>query len=150
MANLNHFDATQVEPSASLDPLPAAKYIAVITESEMKPTKSGNGQYLELTLQVVEGPYAGRLVWARLNLQNRNETTVKIAKGELSAICRAVNILQPKDSIELHGIPLEIKVSVKKRDDNGELTNEVKGFARKGAAVVPALTTNGIAPPWKR
>ena len=31
---------------------------------------------------------------------------MKIAHGELSAICRAVGVMQPKDSIELHNLPL--------------------------------------------
>jgi len=44
MANLNGFDANQVEPAAKFDPIPAGKYLAVITESEQKPTKAGTGQ----------------------------------------------------------------------------------------------------------
>lgn len=44
--------------------------------------------------------------------------TVKIARGELSAVCRAVGVMAPKDSVELHNIPLEINVGLKKRDDN--------------------------------
>jgi len=40
MANLNGFDANQVDPAATFDPVPAGKYVAVITESEMKPTKA--------------------------------------------------------------------------------------------------------------
>ena len=36
---------------------------------------------------------------------------VKIARGELSAICRAVGVMQPRDSVELHNVPLEIKNS---------------------------------------
>jgi len=49
MANLNGFNAHSVEPMADFEPIPAGKYVAVITDSEMKPTKSGNGSYLELT-----------------------------------------------------------------------------------------------------
>ena len=55
MADLRGFDANQVEPTAALDPVPAGKYPAVITESEMKPTKNGAGSYLQLTFQVIEG-----------------------------------------------------------------------------------------------
>ncbi|TWU39480.1 DUF669 domain-containing protein [Novipirellula artificiosorum] len=47
MAALN-FDANQVEPTNSLEPIPAGKYVAVITDSEMKPTKAGTGQETEL------------------------------------------------------------------------------------------------------
>ena len=43
MANLNNFNANQVEPSSNLEAIPAGKYLAVITESELKPTKSGSG-----------------------------------------------------------------------------------------------------------
>ena len=92
MANLNGFNAATVEPSQDFDPIPAGKYLAVITDSEMKPTKSGTGQYLQLSLQILEGPYKGRYVWARLNLHNPNPTTVKIARQELSAICRGCGV----------------------------------------------------------
>ena len=79
MANLNGFNANEVDPAVGFDPIPAGKYLAIITESEMKPTKAGTGQYLQLTFQVLEGQYKGRLVWARLNLDN-------IAKALLDAL----------------------------------------------------------------
>ena len=152
MANLSGFDANEVEPAVGFDPIPAGKYLAVITESEMKPTRSGVGRYLQLTFQVIEGEYKGRLLWARLNLDNPNAMTVKIARAELSAICRAVGVMAPKDSVELHNLPLVITVGQKKRDDNGEFTNVIKGYAKKGATTQPAASGNGqgSTPPWKR
>ncbi|MBX3435460.1 MAG: DUF669 domain-containing protein [Pirellulales bacterium] len=153
MASLNNFDANQVDPSVALDPIPAGKYLAVVSDSEYKPTKNGGGKYLQLTFQIIDGEHKGRLVWARLNLENKSEMTVKIARGELSAICRAVGVMQPKDSVELHNVPLEISVGLKKRDDNGEFTNVIKGYAKKGAAAAPRATAAagpGSAPPWKR
>lgn len=150
MANLNNFDANQVEPAASFEPLPADKYLAVITASEMKPTKNGAGKYLELTFQVIEGQYKGRNVWARLNLENPNAMTVKIARGELSAVCRAVGVMQPSDSVELHNLPLVITVKCKKRADNGEITNEVKGYAKREMAVDRPAQAVTATPPWRR
>jgi hypothetical protein len=155
MATLNNFDANQVDPSVALDPIPAGKYLAVISDSEYKPTKAGGGKYLQLTFQIIEGEHKGRLVWARLNLENKSEMTVKIARGELSAVCRAVGVMQPKDSIELHNIPLEISVGLKKRDDNGEFTNVIKGYAKKGGSApaagrAPVGVGPGSTPPWKR
>ena len=110
MADLGNFDASQVEPSGSREPIPAGKYNAMITASEMKATKSGNGRYLELTFDIIDGPHRGRKVWARLNLDNPNPTAVEIAKGELSAICRAVNVPRPGQSERLHNLPLAITV----------------------------------------
>ena len=152
MANLNGFNAAQVEPSQDFEPIPAGKYLAVITETEMKPTKNGSGQYLQLAFQILDGAFKGRFVWARLNLNNSNPTTVQIARQELSAICRAVGVMTPGDSVELHNIPLVITVKLKKRDDTGELTNEVKGYAKRDAAPASATPTQATnpTPPWRR
>ena len=154
MANLNGFNATEVEPTTSFEPLPAGKYLAAITESEMKPTKSGSGSYLQLTFTILEGEYKNRVLWARLNLNNPNATAVKIARSELSAICHAVGVMQPRDSVDLHNLPLVITVKLKKRDDTGELTNEIKGYARKDAAGAngqqPQAPVADSTPPWKR
>ena len=153
MATLN-FDATQVEPSAGRDPVPASKYIAAVVASEMKPTKNGAGQYLELEYQILDGEHKGRKLWSRHTLQHPSAQTVQIARGELSAVCRAVGIMTPKDSAELHNLPMTVTVKVKKREDNGELTNEISAWARKDAAVgapQQAGATGGpAAPPWLR
>lgn len=150
MANLNGFDAATVDPATDFEPLPAGKYLTVITDSQMKPTKSGSGHYLELTFQVIDGQFKNRLLWARLNLDNPNRQAVQIAQGELSAICRAVGVLQPKDSVELHNLPLQITVKCKKRDDTGDVVNEIRGYARKDAAAgVPQQETSST-PPWAR
>ena len=158
MADLRGFDAQTTEPNDTFDPLPNGDYLCIITTSEMKPTKAGDGAYLELELQVIEGPYQGRKLWDRLNLNNANETTVKIAKGTLSAICRAVGVLQPTDSCELHDLPLMAKVACRKRDDTEELTNVIKSYKKRDAvAAVPASSpapakaaATSSTPPWKR
>lgn len=152
MPTLNGFNANEVDPNFAFEAIPAGKYLAVITESEEKPTKSGGGQYLQFTFQIIEGEFKSRLIWARLNLDNPNATTVKIARAELSAICRAVGVPAPKDSVELHNIPLVITVGQKKRADTGEMGNVITGYAKKDAVTsrVPAATGHNGAPPWKR
>jgi len=150
MANLNGFDASTVEPTTEFDPVPAGKYLAVITASEMKETKSGNGSYLELQFQIIEGEYANRNVWARLNLSNPNAQAVQIARAQLSAICRAVGVITPNDSVELHNLPLVIDVRCKKREDTGEIVNEIKGFSKKEAPSAPARPAASSTPPWAR
>lgn len=157
MATLN-FNANEVEPSIGFDPIPAGKYQAIIADSEMKPTKNGNGQYLELTFEIIDGDYKGRKVWSRLNLENQNSQAVQIARADLSAICRAVNVAQPRDSVELHNLPLTITVRCKKNQDD-EITNEIKGYSPRqsysGAvaanpATPPAQTGDSSKPPWAR
>jgi hypothetical protein len=151
MANLRGFNANDVEPTTDFEAIPAGKYLAVITDSEVKPSKSGTGSYLQLTFQIIEGEYKNRFVWARLNLDNPNATAVKIARGELSAICRAVGVMAPNDSVDLHDLPLVISVKCKKRPDTGELSNEIKGYAKKEAAAgKPVQAPVDTTPPWRR
>src|SRR3990167_8893234 len=126
MASLEGFNAADHE-SQDFEALPAGQYLAVISASEFKQTKAGTGSYLKLTFQVIEGAKKGRNLWSQLNLDNPNETAVKIAKGDLAAICRAVGIMTPKDSSELPNLPLSIRVT-QKTGTEGEIRNEVKGF----------------------
>lgn len=164
MANLDGFDATQVAPAEDFSPIPAGDYLAMMIDSEMKPTKAGNGEYLNCALEIIDGAHKGRRLWDRLNLRNQNETAVKIAQGTLSAICHAVGVLRPKDSVELHGKPMLVKVVLEERDDKpGSWRNEVKGYLPAGGSPVPsaapahhaprpavAPTAAAAKPPWKK
>jgi len=160
MAQLD-FNANEVEPTTAFEPLPAGKYLAEISASEIKPTKSGNGNYLELEFTVLDGPCRGRKTWDRLCIDHPNELTQRIARGNLSAICRAVGVLQPRDSVELHHLPILVNVRCKKRADTGEITNEVKGYAKREVAAgqppqqtqqqsQPQASAAGQTPPWSR
>ena len=151
MATLD-FNANDVAPTTEYQPLPAGKYLAEITASEQKQTKSGNGNYLELEYTVIEGPCKGRKVWDRLCLNHPNELTQRIARGNLSAICHAVGVMQPRDSVELHNLPLVLTVKCKKRADTDEVSNEVKGYAKRESAVgqPQQAPTTDQTPPWAR
>jgi hypothetical protein len=148
MANLLGFNARDVEPSRPFDPIPAGQYLAVVTESELKKTKDGTGEFLELKFRIVDGAFTDRLVWARLNLKNPHPIAENYAKAELSAICRAVGVMAPGDSIELHDRPLVIHVRCKKRDDTGELTNEVAGYSKIEPGPASAIP-DASSPPWQ-
>lgn len=152
MADLNGFDAREVEPSVGFEPIPAGKYPVIIVESETKPTKSGTGDYLELKLQIQGGQFDGRLLFDRLNLNNPNEKAVQIARASLSAICRAVGVLTPHDSSELHNKTLIAIVKLRKREDTGDMSNEVKGYEAygKSAPAKPTAVAAGGKPadPW--
>lgn len=150
MANLQGFDARSVEPTTDFEPIPAGKYVAIIADSAMKATKAGTGNYLELTFQIIEGEFKGRNLWARLNLDNPNPLTVKIAQGELSAICRAVGVMAPNDSCELHNLPLVIAVKCKKREDTDEIVNEVKSYAKRETTPGQPIQAVAQTPPWLR
>lgn len=146
MATLN-FNANEVEPSVGFEAIPAGKYQAVIVDSDMKPNKAGTGEYLQLEFEIIEGEYRNRKVWTRLNLNNPNPDAVRMARADLSAICHAVGVIQPGDSADLHNLPLTITVKCRKTPD-GDIVNEIKGFAAKASAAGTAAgaATSAVAP----
>ena len=157
--SLLNFDANEVEPSKGFEPIPAGKYVAVINDSEEKRNKAGTGTYLQLEFEIIEGDYAGRRLWVRLNLNNQNPEAVRMARADLSAICRAVNVLTPNDSIDLHNLPLVIKVHCRKDKNTGEITNDIRGYESKAnyrpepkqAPAAPATVQTAHVPskpPW--
>ena len=152
MGNLQGFNANEVEPTGSTEPLPAGWYTAMIVDSQFKPTKAGTGEYLELTFEVVEGEHQNRKVWARLNLNNPNQTAVDIAQRELSAICRAVGIMTPQDSTDLHDKPLSIKVAIRPAGNGYDASNEVKGYGEADGSVSVEEKPAAAAgkKPWQR
>jgi len=103
----------------------------------MRPTKSGTGRYLKLTFEIREGEFRNRLLWANLNLENDNDMAVEIARSDLSAICRAVGIMQPDDSRQLHNIPMMIHVQKKKNKQSDEMENKISGYSRVVAIGTP-------------
>lgn len=150
MATLN-FNATEVAPSVAFEAIPAGKYTTVITDSDMKDTRSGNGRYLQLEFEIIEGEYKGRKLWSRLNIENEKPETVRFARADLSAICHAVNVPQPRDSVELHNIPLVVTVKCRKTPD-GEIVNDLKGYeavSRPVATSAAPQPQSGSAP-WAR
>ena len=128
MTNLTGFNANNIEPLDEFDLIAPGDYQAEIISTEMKATRNGQGQYLEMAFRITEGDYENRRLWTRLNLDNPSAMAVEIAQKELSAICRAVGIMEPGDSSDLHGIPLVIKVRQSRRNDNGELGNVIRGY----------------------
>lgn len=148
MASLQGFDASQVPEQMEFTALPEGQYVVIATASEMKPTKNGQGQFLQFTFEVLDGPRKGSKLWARLNLVNNNQTAVDIAQRELGAICRAVGIIKPNDSSELHNRPLLVTVSVEKDERNRE-GNVIKKYEPIGAAgAAPVAAAPGAAAPW--
>jgi hypothetical protein len=144
------FNAEEYEPLGTFDPLPVGEYLVVISASEMKETKTGRGKYLQLVYDVVDGEFQGRRVFDRLNLVNENETAQKIAQQALSAICRAVGVMHPKDSEELHDKPFVVKVGIRAATEQYQASNIVKGYESKdGKPLTEKKTETKDAAPGK-
>lgn len=127
MAQLQ-FDASSVSPESQFTPIPNGDYPVLISESEIKDTKAGTGQYLQLVLEVIDGHYKGRKIWDRLNIVNPNQVAQDIGQRALSQICHAVGVLNLQDTADLHQKPLVAKVVVSPARDGYDESNEVKEY----------------------
>lgn len=142
------FDATQVAPQESLSPIPAGVYVAHIIDSEVRPLKSGMGQALALTFEVLDGSYRGRKVFTQLNVQHRGSAEAeRIAQAQLSALCHATGVLKLTDSVQLHMKPVRIRVKVR-RDETGQYgdRNEVTGYEAAAGVTLPPGAAPAAAP----
>lgn len=156
MPSLDGYDANDHEPTGDFEPMPRGEYPGMAIDSEWKETKKGDGRYMQFAFEIVDGDFRGRKLWDRLNLDNPNATAVKIANGTLSAICRAVGVMRPKKSEELHGKKMILKVDVEERNDKpGVFRNVIKGYApMKAPSTATTATETGPAkpssdkPPW--
>jgi len=152
MAFIDNFDANTVEPKGSFKPLPEGEYLCVIRESSRDRNKKGTGDMLTLKFEVAQGPHRGRTLYSRLNCWHQNQQASDIARSELSAICRAVGVMTPKDSQELHNIPLILEVDVDAPTADGKVYNRIAGYAKRDAAATVAApaSAQGEKPRWMR
>ena len=145
MAQFN-FDASQVAPQQSVGPLPAGTYLAHITESDVQPLKSGNGEGLKLTFEIIDGQFKGRKVYENLNIRHTSEDTQRIAQSQLSALCHAVNVIKLMDTAALHFKPVRINVTVREAVGQYKASNNIKGYEAAGGGISAPATAPTPAP----
>lgn len=155
------FDPSTVEGN-KYGLLPVGEYIAEVTNSDYKVTKNGTGKYIELEFTILDGEYAGRKFWDRLNVVNENKQAQDISNATLKDILTAVgHVGRFRDTSNLHNIPMKMKISITTRKGSGEEQNSarysglnkstptVRAAAPQGAAAAPAAS--GAKPkPWER
>lgn len=137
MALLPNVFVPEDAESMEFTTLPAGWYVAEIVKSELKDTKDRAGKYVALKFKILEDAEIdgeevkseGRFVFTNLNIVNKSETAVRLARSDLKAICEAVGHTgELEDTVDLHNIELQIKLSVKAATSEWPEKNEVKGY----------------------
>ena len=163
MAFLNEeFNVNELpQGNGNFEPLPAGWYTATISQSELKATKAGNGQYIKLRYDITGPSHQGRVVFGNLNIKNANPKAEEIGRQQLGDIMRAIGLAKVTDTDQLIGGQIAIKLEVKEDAQYGA-SNEVKGFksvsgSAAPAAAIPQSQSNPApsasakaAPPWAK
>lgn len=150
MAQFSFDTNTAPKSDRNFELLPLGWYTAQVTESEIVDLKSGQGQALKLTFEVLQEGYRNRKVWARLNIRHSGSPEAeRIANEQLRALCESVGIVRMQDTVELHNKPVQIRVKVRE-DKSGqyEPSNEISAFkpVAGGAAAPMSAAMPGSAP----
>lgn len=145
------FNAAEVQPS-SFEAIPTGTYEAVISNSESRPMKSGNGMGFNLEFEIISGECKGRKVFAWITFEHRTSPDAqRIGREQLSAICRAVGVTQLNDTAQLHNLPLLIVVALDKSDPTRNIIKGFKAVKSVGAgAAAPQAAPQNQGAPWAR
>ncbi len=97
--------------------IPKGEYTAEIARSEIKDfywaNSDATGKSLSLMFRIIDGEYAGRVIWDNPQLSNdKFDSFVSDGRKKLAQIAAAVGITQLNDSIQLHDVPMTIQVAI--------------------------------------
>jgi len=144
------FDTSDVPVSdRSYDLIPAGWYAATITGVEARDTKSGTGKYLRVEFTLADP--AGRKVWSNYNVKNDNPAAETIGRQQLAEVVRAIGKKTIRDTDQLLGCVLSVKVKIRDAANGYEASNEVAAAkALEGSAPPKAAAPTKAAPPWAK
>lgn len=115
--------------NSGFDPIPAGEYLAKVVESDFLQNSKKNGKYIKLKFEIIQGEFKGRFIWTNLNVLNPSQVAVDIANKELATLCRAVGVPKLKDTNQLHGKPIKMKIKIKPAKGDYPAGNEPIGYA---------------------
>lgn len=89
------FDATQHDPDAGQEPVPADTYKVAVDSAETYEMRDDKGWGFKVVFKIVDGPYAGRTFSNQYNIGHQTSPkTVEIAHKQLSALSHVVGVLK--------------------------------------------------------
>jgi len=124
----------------NFEPLPEGWYNATITGAEVKETKAGDGKYIACKYTVTGPTHQGRVIFGNLNIKNASTKAEEIGRMQLGSIMRSIGLATVRDTDQLIGGNLAIKLTVRTGEYAG---NEVKDFRALG---VPASMAQSSVP----
>lgn len=136
-------------------PLPDGEYDVVINDADYRQTKNGNGYYVSVEFQVIDGEHAGRKLWSNYNLVNPNAQAQEIGEQQFAKLCLAtLGKLSCSDTDELLDKTCTVGVGLEKNDPT---RNRVKYANPTGTVKAPTKAAEKLradmAPakkPWEK
>jgi len=139
------FRESDIKSTSDFDVLPPCKPQCLIERAQFKQNKKANGHYLEITLQVIDGPHKNRKLWDRINIDNPDQTCVKIGMGQLKKLLKATEINDFEDTSQLLNKVVIAHVAVQKNDVYGD-QNVIRGYSDVVTPTAPVAVPQAAGP----
>jgi hypothetical protein len=157
----------EAETSGGFEPIPAGEYTLMLTDAEVKPTKSGGHQML-MKFEVTGPECIGKKVFDRVNVNNSNAKAVSIGLGHIKEFATACGNIKWYENLKEVGSWDEAKAYLNgifealgntevagkviiKTSEGYNPQNEIKGFKAVEQKQVAATKKGGkgSANPWE-
>jgi hypothetical protein len=134
--------------AAGYTPTEPGDYTLEIVESDYVANARGNGMVAKFECRVCGlGAYAGRPFYINLNLEHENQQAQDIAQRDFAALRRAVGVLAPQNTVELHHIDFLVHIGAKPRKDTGDPENFVRAYIMRDDGSRQAARSKIVHPP---
>jgi hypothetical protein len=120
--------ANDLPESQGYDLLPEGWYQARIESAELKKTRDLSGEFISIKYCILGPSFQGRKIFGNINITNKSAKAEEIGRAALGDIMRAGGVAALRDTNQLCGIALQIKISAKPADGQFEARNEVRGY----------------------
>lgn len=148
------------------DLIPEGWYTVKMTQADVKPTKSGTGEKIDIRYDIMGPTQQGRVIFGSVNIRNQSPQAEEIGRQQLGRIMRAIGLDEIENTDQLIGGELQIKITIKQPSDKDRAAgydrtkNEISGYkACEGrSAPLPSPSTSAptssgsgaATPPWAK
>ena len=125
-------DLTSVSLDNEYEVIPEGEYNVVVIDSEIRQNKTKDGEYINVKMEILEGPYKGRYIFTSFNIKNKTAKAVEIGFKKLKSLlvhskASDVNkITSPNDLLNL-----TVGVKTRLREVEGQQYCDVHYFTDK-------------------
>ena len=133
-------------------PIATGDYPAVVMTSEIKRSKSSDGQYISVMVSITDGQYENRRLWDLFMVESTSDKALEIGRSNLRSLASACGLdINSFDETDLIDRTVTVKVGLDKSDST---RNKIIGYAataKMPRAPAPAPTTQpsvSVEKPW--
>lgn len=139
------------EANMGYEPLPEGEYTVKVDSTDLKPTKNGTGQYINVELVVLGPKYQGRKLFARFNIVNDSMEAMRIGRQQLKGLMTAGGMTQDQinrfsDTDQLVGLTFNVRVGIEEGKGQYDAQNRIKSYKKAEGVSVPPSAPAFAAP----